>query len=191
MSNIARVTLSALRYGQVCQNVLHFQHKLAVWDAQSIVTDIVNNWIPQAIRFSGTQCVYKSVLAQCVNEPTLPTFTLAINIAGTQFDDQRCPGTTASVVKLSTGTGGRHGRGRIFFPGPASDAFQFGVHQATFSGQAQGFLDTLMAHYGPEGSSDLRLGILNRATKQLTFVTGMQLRTVPGVQRRRNIGIGI
>lgn len=191
MGNIARVTLSGLRYGQVTQNVLHFDHQTEIWDPQAIVTDIVNNWIPQAIRFSGTQFFYKSVLAQCVNDPTKPTFTLAVNIAGTQFDDQRCPGTTASVIKLSTGTGGRHGRGRIFFAGPASDAFQFGIHQATFSGQAAGFLATLMARYGPGGTSNLRLSILNRSNNTLIPVTGMQLRTVPGVQRRRNIGIGI
>lgn len=191
MGNIARVTLSGLRYGQVCQTVVHFDHQTEIWDAQAIVTEIVNNWLPQAIRFSGTEFFYKSVLAQCINDPTKPTFTLAINIAGTQFDDQRCLGFVCSVIKLSTGTGGRHGRGRIFFPGPASDAFQFGVHQATFTAQAAGFLNTLMQRYGPGGTSDLRIGLLNRTTHTLTPVTGMQLRAVPGVQRRRNIGIGI
>lgn len=191
MGNIARVTISGLRYNQVTQNVLHFDHQTEVWDAQSIAVEIANNWIPQAIKFSGTQFSYRSILVQCVNDPTKPTFTLAINIAGTQFDDQRCQGYVASVIKLASGTGGRHGRGRIFFAGPASDAFQFGFHQATFSGQAAGFLNTLMARYGPGGSSNLRLGILNRSTKTLTPVTGMTLRPIPGVQRRRNIGIGV
>lgn len=191
MSNIARVTISGLRYNQVTQNVLHFEHQTEVWDAGAIAVEILNNWIPQAIKFSGTQFSYRSILVQCVNDPTLPTFTLALNVAGTQFDDQRCQGYVTSVIKLATNTGGRHGRGRIFFAGPASDAFQFGFHQATFSSQAAGFLATLMARYGPGGSSNLRLGILNRATKTLTPVTGMTLRPIPGVQRRRNIGIGV
>lgn len=191
MPNIARVTISGLRYNQVTQNVLHFEHQTEVWDAQAIAVEIANNWIPQAIRFSGTQFSYRQILVQCVNDPTKPTFTLAINVAGLQFDDQRCSGVMSSVIKLASGLGGKHGRGRIYFAGPASDAFQFGFHQATFSSQAAGFLNTLMARYGPGGTSNLRLGILNRATGVLTPVTGMTLRPVPGTQSRRNIGIGI
>jgi hypothetical protein len=51
---------------------------------------------------------------------------------------------------------------------------------------------TLMGVYGPSGSSTYRLSIVpSKAPFTVRSVTSMQIAPTLGVQRRRNIGIGV
>lgn len=191
MAFFARATFSGLRYGQLCQNVVHFEWLGISWDPVAIANHLAANWLPKVVWFSGTGFRYSAVLVQDATNPNLQTATLSVDLAGNVFDDNRCPPFVACVLKIQTLQGGRSGRGRIFLPGVAHDSMQNGLFQANFQQTRQPRIDELKVLYGLSGTSQLRLGLFNRTTNAFNGMSNLTLRPVPGVQRRRNIGIGV
>jgi hypothetical protein len=191
MAEIARVTISGSDYGQLTQNVLHFEWLGVSWDPTAIAAEIVAGWMPNILWFSKSNFRYNSILVQHATQPTLQTVNLPIVVDGNVVNDPRMPPFVACVLKISTLQGGRTGRGRIFLAGVGADSLTSGVFTASFISTRQPKIDALKARYGLSGSSQLRLGLFNRTTNAFNGMSNLVLRPTPGVQRRRNIGIGV
>lgn len=191
MPRVVRVTISGLDYNQVTQNVLHFRHVADPYNAQAIAAEIIAGWIPNVQFFSKSNFSYRNVLVQDIEVPANPTASIPINMAGFGASSTRAPSFWSAVIKIQTPVGGRHGRGRIFLAGLHADAFESGILGSLFQTQALDHLNALIARYGPTGTSDLRLVVLNRVDNSQSDMVNLVLRPIPGIQRRRNIGIGI
>lgn len=190
-----RVVISALEYGQTCQNVLHFTNPDGFLTPQQIATDVFNNWVMKVSENQNGQLIYTSILVQNLDDPNLAPFNLIVARQGQSFNDRRIPASLAGVIKLSTARAGKHGRGRVFLAGVVSDHMQDGQYTPTgLVFLQQNMVDPLFAAYGPSSTiSPLLLCVREKLQGGFALhpVIAMQLRSVIGVQRRRTIGVGV
>jgi len=194
MSN-HRVVVTGLMYGQTCQNVLHFINPDGLQTPQQMAIDINTHWVLPISNNINGQLIFTSILVQNLDDPQLAPFNLIIARQGQSFNDRRVPSTLCHVIKLSTTRAGKHGRGRSYIPGVTSDSMQDG--QFTPTGLVflqQNMVDPLFAAYGPSSTiSPLNLCVKEKTQGGFVLhpVIAMQLRSVIGFQRRRNIGVGV
>lgn len=189
-----RITCTCTHQGSINQNVLHFINTDGALTLEQCTIDIRDNWLAKAVLHQGNDTRWININAQNLDNPLAAPFSLVTDLPGANSAADRCPSFVCFVFKLSTLTGGRHGRGRIFMPGVHQDNF---VNNVITSGNLlqwqNDFIAPVMARYGPDHTSPLRLCV--RANMPdgpvLNPVIAMQLRTILGVQRRRNTGVGI
>lgn len=189
-----RVTVTGFLFGQTCQNVIHLEDPDGAVGLATTCTLIRDNWVNKHTINQGNNVRYTNILASDADNPAVAPFSLTIDRSGQGLSAERCPSFACFVMKLLTAVGGRHGRGRVFFPGPAPDNFQFGVLTSGFITQwNDNVITPIMAAFGPSGSTALRLCVRARMPDGPDYnrVVSCQLRPVLGVQRRRNIGVGI
>jgi len=196
---VIRVVMSGTFYGQVCQNVLHFHKVDGVWPAQvvTLLADLRDNWL------SGTHGVrteqndrafWTEIRAYNCDTPTLTPLTLTISLQGTDGNaSTQLLSYVCYILRLRASSGGRKGRGRIYIPGP-----RFGYYiNGSLSASAITALNQVtaqLAKYLDGGASPWTVGISPRGTGEATdFIPAstMQFAPISGVQRRRNIGVGV
>lgn len=192
MPNIFRVTTVGLMYGQEIQNVLHFHGPSSDPAELSALADhVATNWIGVVKLQQTASLVYTGVRVRML-ESQFPTFTKTVNIPGSFGADDQVSTMLAFVLRLRSAVIGKHGRGRLYIGGVLKGWTTNGlVTQAQLDVWATR-ISTLMGIYGPNGSSNYRLTICpHKAPFNINDVTSMQIASKLGVQRRRNIGIGV
>lgn len=191
---VFKVTLSQLWRGQTIQNVLHFRDTGTGSLTDLMVADeMVAGWIPAVSFIQVNELAYTSITVQRMQQPD-PPFVKAVNILGNQGASPRLFTFTSFVLQFRTAVGGRTGRGRAYIAGHVEGAFVNGlieVGQKNFWNNQ--IIPAIMARYGPAGNSELEIGLGPRGNETNGFkpINNMQIRTVAGMQRRRNIGTGI
>jgi len=187
-----RATLMAQHMGQAHQNVLHFQKSGAVTlDASNLANDLKDYWCQIWKPGVASNFTYTNIHVQQLGS-TDPPFDLAVSITGTGSAEAGTLPFMALNIRLQTAFGGRHGRGRFYHAGLNPGHLSYGVIQPSIVTYFTGICTSLMARYGPTGASDFQIGVMSRVASS-TFhpVTSMTVDTIPRVQRRRNIGVGI
>jgi len=194
--SILRVTTSAVCFGQVMQNVLHFKDPVGLPPPRTVAASIRDIWLTQMKKHQGSSLRWTSILVQQIDVPGALGFNLPIAL-----DGESGSGTinlhpfACALLKLQTGVGGRHGRGRIYVPFPALDNYEFGnltVERRAFW-EAQ-FLTQVRAAYIAPASAGFFLGIMPRggtSSADFKLVETINIRNTAAVQRRRGMGIGI
>lgn len=195
MSN-HRVTISGVWYLQTFQNVLHFHNADGLMTPSAIANDVLNNWVQKFKLRQVSSLKYTNILVQNEDNPDLAPFSLAIDVPGTHFNEDRMPSFTCLVLKKLTERAGRHGRGRTFLAGPSTDDAQVGILTSSFiAGFATNCLNPVKAAYvGPGHTSALDLCVKENVAGGPDIyhpLIDLQLRNTYGVQRRRNIGVGV
>lgn len=188
-----RVTNSCIVDGQTCQNVLHFACSPGL-QANTIAETIAAQWLDQMRPFQHTGAVWVSVQAHRIDPGGLVTFTKPISIAGSGDTEREADNPTLSrKLLLKSNTGGRHGRGRIYIPGTTQASWAMGRVKPASLTAGQAIITTLMQRFtGLNPSTGLNLVIKTRAnTTGAVFVDFIEQASILGVQRRRNIGVGI
>lgn len=191
--SVIRVTISGVCLGQTMQNVLHFTNPDDTLTLPAVCTDIRDNWLASMSNCSTSSFTYTLVRADRVDVASPPSpATLAVAVAGVGTP------TTNHVVlcfifKLRTGVGGRRGRGRIYTMAPRADWISNSVPTGAGSAFMTGtVIPALLARYGPTGASPLILGVASRDDPtDIKSVESIAVANYMGVQRRRNIGVGI
>lgn len=191
MAQRVRVTCTGLIYGQTCQNVLHFTNLNDVFNGALIAAEINANWIEYIKALQTSHFTWTNILVQNLDNAATPTFSLVISKQGGGLNEPRVPPFAALVLKISTTLGGRRGRGRVYIGGMVSLAFELGVFTSSFMTQIATQTANIKSRYGPTGASELRLGVMRRDTGEISPLVDIQGRGTLGVQRRRNIGVGV
>jgi hypothetical protein len=195
---IFRAVLNCLYYGQVCQNVMHFKKSDGVWpgDANALAVALRDHWIggTQGIRFrQEATCTWNQIQIYDAEDPNRAPAQLAIAVSGyeTSFTGA-LPSFMAAILQIRSFVGGKHGRGRIYVPGITTGQFVLGSLGAPAIAAWDTTLAQLTAAFLQSGSSQFTLGIAPRATPA-NFLSADVIRIAshPGVQRRRNIGVGV
>lgn len=190
-----RVVISSLYLGQLCQNVLHFDNPDGATQPQAIAQDVFDNWIMKVTIHTGSAVNYFNVLVQNLSNPNEAPFSLAVNRSGQSFAANTMGPFTCKVFKFLTARAGRHGRGRCFIPGIDAQHITLGqLNSGYITNVNSQVITPIMARFGPGGTSNLNLCVReNDGTDVGIFnpVISIQCRAQLGVQRRRNIGIGV
>lgn len=187
-----RVTTVGMMYGQQCQNVFHFTGPSSdPGELQTLADHVAANWLAQIrLRHTGS-VVYQAIKVRML-ESQFPTHIKTVNVPGSWGADNEVSTVLCFLLRLRSAEIGRRGRGRLYIPGVLKG---WTINGLVTESQILGWDQTianLMAVYGPNGSSSYRLTIVpSKPPFDTREVVSMQIAPALGVQRRRNIGIGV
>lgn len=193
---IFRVTINMLFYGQVCQNVLHFEKADAVFstDGPALADSIDSVWIANVkVPLAGDVNFYQIRVDDAEHDSGAPTHTKTITQNGGNGADTSCPLNLAWVLRYSTGLSGKHFHGRTFVPGMRPGYITSGLVNSTGQALWPTRINNLKAAYvGTSPSSGFSLKLYNERNRAFgaTSVSDIQLRTTPGSMRKRMLGVG-
>lgn len=180
-------------YGQIYQNVLHFFRDDVLANAPSLLADDFQNaWVNNIRGLQMGTITHTRIKVRELGSANA-TFEKVINVPGTNGGavTDIIP-FVSEILQLRTALSGRHGRGRVYIAGIKNGTFVSGFITGTRLTEWTPKITGIMAAYGPTGSSQFRLCVIPRAQfTQVKQVTAMQVASRPGVQRRRNVGVGI
>jgi len=192
MPNIFRVTTIGAMYGQQVQNVVHFTGPSSDPNELSALADhIAANWLLTIKTGQTSALVYNSIKVRLL-ESQFPTFVKTVNIPGAFGFDDEVSTVLSFILRLRSSEIGKRGRGRLYLAGVLKGWTTLGLVDSDILVAWNNRIATLMGVYGPSGSSTYRLSIVpSKAPFTVRSVTSMQIAPTLGVQRRRNIGIGV
>lgn len=189
---VFRAIVSGTMFGQTCQNVLHFAKDVTVQnDALFLAQSLRDDWCVQ-IRFRmGNEANFTTVEVRELTNPNTVPAVVSVNLSGTAGGIPNTFPFAAYKIKLSTQALGRVGRGRFFVWGIGPGSMQAGILLPGVITAWEGTLATLKQKYGTAPTSGYSLVIAPRNNPtNFKLVTDMRIAPIPGVMRRRNIGVG-
>lgn len=194
--SVARVTLSCLYGGSVIQNVFHFQKSDYVTaDLTALLTNFKNLFLDQYRNFMVAEVQVLTAHAEELQTGGGGDIAdLSIAQTGAGGSDTRVPLQLAMVIQLKSGIAGRRNRGRIFAFGITCNWLLNGLWNPTNVANAQGWCNTLKGRWcGTASTAGWGLVIhgKNDEAGDFRIVNDMVVRTTPGTQRRRQVGVGI
>lgn len=192
MANVYRVTLTQSLWGETLQNVLHFTHADAnPLSMADLVTDLETTWIPHVKWIQQDQLRYVGARVQIL-ESQFAAYSKALNISGSAGGSNDYKTYNAHILQLRTALAGRTGRGRQYIGGVALNLTDKGIIKSDIITSWGNHIATLVGQYCNTGVSEFRL-VVNPHTNvdQSKEVTSITLNPIEGIQRRRNIGVGI
>lgn len=192
---LLRCTISMLEYGQLCQNVLHFDYPdMPGTTGLSLAADMVHSgWVANIkLPISGNILFTSLRMDDIGGGPGGGTFTKLISDVGAQDMDSFIPLNTAWKLRFGTGLSGRRNRGRCFIPGIRTGYNTSGFINALGISQWTTPLANLVGLFAAGGSSELTLQIKRSSLSgpDPIPVTSIQLSNTPGSMRSRMIGVG-
>ena len=196
--SIFRVTLTGTLFGQIVQNVQHFN-----WpdggpaNGPALVCDEYDSkWLLNLKNPVSSVVQYISIHAEKLQAGGGgPSFTKSINQLGLAPADTNIALNNAYVLKFSTGLAGRHNRGRCYVPGFRAGWLTNGVINSGGQGAWATQITNLNGFFtSPSGTSFMLLHIMPKGAYQAAdgkAVTNIALRLTPGSMRRRMVGVGV
>jgi len=190
-----RVTFTGIYNNSVtCQNVVAFDQPDSVLTDQQVANELRDNWLTIIAAGQVNTFAWRNISVTRLGSNTSP-LNLAINVQGVDGVDN-LGGTQITCVKwrIHTGLAGKRGRGRIYLPAFRSVYWSAGQLTATGITNITPRITAIKARYVGSGSSGpIKLGIQGRDLQAGGFIAAddISLSLTPGVQRRRNLGVGI
>lgn len=189
-----RVTLIGTYVGQTFNNVLNFDNTGAVMTAAQVADELIAFWVAQVRAQQTNNTIYTGVRVQPMEAGNPASVFKPVVLAGLKTTFSGNMPFICGVLKIGTAFGGKQGRGRIYVPG----LMGLGVTDGLFTLAALTTINDqivlpLNAQFnGLTGTSALRLGVMGKAVSSPFHVmTNLSIRSVLGIQRRRQIGVGI
>lgn len=189
---VFRVTLSQIHFGCMVQNVLHFKKSDSVdADRATLAAEIVASYIPNMKTRQSQNLTYTQIRVHVLGESLAP-YVLNVSTPGTVTGSAQELTFVSHVVRLNTAFAGRRGRGRWYIGGVPLNLSSSGILSSAAITAWNTVLASIMAVWGPSGSSNFDLGVQNGSeSDDFHAVTALTLNPIPRVQRRRNLGVGI
>lgn len=193
--SVERVTFTGTHYGLVvCQNVVAFINPDGVLSVAAVATELRDNWCTLLAAGQTTQFGWRNITVDRVGSGLAP-YNLPIAVNGLDGSDASAAvPVITQKFRIHTGVAGRKGRGRIYLPGYRQAYWVQGQLTATGITNMTIRLNAITARYvGGARTSQLGLGICKRGNDSTAYIPAdfLSLSLTPGVQRRRNVGVGI
>lgn len=189
-----RIDLLQQYRGRQVQNTFYVSNPEGSMPLDVVANNIEAAWIPPFRGSQFTSHLYHTIIVTRV----LPTgnplqHVKAINILGTG-SSLTLHGSLSYVIKFGSGLAGRKNRGRYYIAGVASGFFETSTEIISAAGNTffTNMCNQLKAAFtGNTPSSGLGLVIWHRGPEpSTTSVVQITQRSVLGLQRRRNVGVG-
>jgi len=192
---IIRVTFTGQRWAVInSQNVVAFDNVDDALNDASIAADLSGGWCTMLAAGQSNTFGWRNISIEHVGSGLAPAnFPIVVNgLDGTSNTD----GTEVvnQKFRIHTATAGRSGRGRIYLPGYRQTLWSSGQLNATGITNMTIRLNAIKGAYvGTGRTSTLWLGVLKRTGAAGDFkpAVNLTLSLTPGIQRRRNYGVGI
>lgn len=190
---IARVTISAIQWGQTYQNVIHLTNGEGSYNATNIKDAILNYWIPAVKIQQLSSLQYQLIQVRDMGVVGGLTSNFSILVNGTGGNGTESWGPLSQLYSLHTLTGGHAGRGRVYIGGTSS----VNVAQGRWISPMQDAMNTIASNLmtrftGASPTSGFNLAVCKREVLPTVHeVVEIIAKNIPGVIRRRNIGVGI
>lgn len=190
---VARVTIHQLWFGQVVQNVMHFDYGETAYNPDTIKAKMESDWIPQFRPLQLSSLSYFKIQVRnmsAIGGLTSDYVTSFVGSAGSAVEGW---GPLCYLFSLKTLTGGHSGRGRIYIAGSyPGNVVQGRFISASMTQQATCAANLTSRFLGATPSTGLNLSVCTRENLPTPLhVTQIIPRDIPAVQRRRNIGVGM
>lgn len=191
---IFRVTLTGVRWGKLTmQNCLHFEDVSSLMTDEQVATELATNWcVMWAVRQSNNFGWRNISVFRPGTSATPSNFPIVVN--GTDGVDN-LGGTCVTNLKIRilTAFAGKRGRGRFYLPAVRDQYIELGEYNATAITNITPTITSVTNRYkSVGGTGPLQLGVRGRGDNdEFHPMLNLTMSTVPGIQRRRNIGIGI
>lgn len=191
---VFRCTMDQIFRGQTLQNVIHVSTGGAAMTQVQVADAMADAWV-NSIRFiQVNELNYVSLKVQQLGAGIGPPFVKAMNVLGSQGASSSTLTFSAFVIKCTAFAPGRKAFGRAFIGGHVGGAFVNGIIEI---GQQNFWNNTVLPNLrsklmGLTPSSGLNWGLItNKDPSTFRSVEEIQIRSIAGAQRRRNIGTGI
>lgn len=191
---VIEVTLTGTILGQTHENIFHMQK--SPWnpltDYAPMAAHLNANWLGQVKTFAPVEFVWTNIRLKNITTPAEPVFSQDIMTQGTSSGIEGMPPFVCFLFRFQTATGGRTGKGRYYQSSPNPGHVVRGLFTASMLAFYAPKLVALANFYGPAHSSDYLLGVCTRGNAaSFKGVQAITMDTIPRVQRRRNIGVGL
>lgn len=190
--SVWRMTLTGTMYNQKIQNVLHFNNPENVANITTMRNYMVNDWILFLRTIQNVNFTWTSLqMAELVSNASPPYVEALTNMPGGLSGPGALP-FVCGVFSLRTSLGGRSGRGRFYMGGVHQESLLNGqLHPNALLAYNDVALQ-LKQRFCEGGSLLINLAVCERSAFPSPLITTNIIpRSVLGVQRRRNINVGI
>lgn len=189
---IARVTIHQTWFSQICQNVIHLDNGEGSYDPAAINAAIGTYWIPAVRQVQLGTVNYFRVSVRNMGVIGGLTTDYPYNVNGGSGSAVEGWGPLCYLWSFQTETGGHSGRGRVYIAGCYPGNVVTGRFISASMDQQVAQVALLLTRFtGASPTSGYNLAVCKRENLPTPhYVTNIVVRSVPGVQRRRNIGVG-
>jgi hypothetical protein len=189
--SIERVTLTSFMFGQLIQNVMHFNNPDGVLTGAQIAEELRVNFCTVIKSSQNANYTWNSCTVQRLSSPLPSSTTVAFvpipgALAGTTSQTM-----LAVVFRVRTGLAGRKNRGRFYIAGVQPDNVQLNIMLPAAVVLWQNIATSLSNRYKSGGTGPINIGVMTRGdTSSFKLATSISIATIFGSQRRRNTGVG-
>lgn len=193
--SVHEVVVTGIHYSSItCQNVLHFYNPDGVLTEAQIASDVHLNYCTVLAAGQTSQFGWRSISSRKMGSGLAPyVFPFVLNGADLSDASLAVPAVCVKF-RLLTPTAGRRGRGRIYVPGFRQAYWNAGQITSTGITNITPRINAIKAAYVNAGhTSYLSLVVIRRGGSEadMHFVSDIVLSNTPGIQRRRNLLVGI
>jgi hypothetical protein len=178
-----------------CQNVVHFadRSEFPLTHTQ-VMVELRDNWLAIMATRQTNKYGWRNITIQTVGSGANPSsFPIVVNGAD-GVDNIGGTMVTNLKLRINTDFAGKKGKGRIYMPALRDQFWESGQIQASAIPQINTMVNALQARYQNVGGlGPLILGVHGRGPEASGFHACVTLTysLIPGIQRRRNLGVGI
>jgi hypothetical protein len=181
------LTVNTTQAGQPAQNVLGFAvNDLTFPTVEQFVQLLDAYWgVFRTVTAADTSCTGGTV-RQAKTEGVVWELSAPANPAGSSTAGTTSVAAYCAMVKWSTATGGRSGKGRTYLPGVPKDAIAVGGR--SFTPTYASAVATAITNYRTHAqwaTMDCHPAVLSRVDQAEYPITAGALAAIPGIQRRR------
>lgn len=189
--SIVRVITSQSLWGQLVQNVMHFQNPDGALSALEIKDEVFTSLWTRLRNHQNTNLIYNSMSVQIVDSSGHSPDVFSLGGLHGSLDGDSYHPSIAVLFSIQTAFGGRHGHGRFYMCGLHFDFIEHGVIRPDIFALYQGDATFIANRFKSGGSGPLTLGVCPRSDpSDFKGMTDLIAKPTVGIQRRRNIGVG-
>jgi hypothetical protein len=191
---VFRATLTGIRWGKVTmQNVLHFEDVSSTMTDEQVMIELRDNWCTLWRPIQSNTFGWRNISVFRTGSSITPSnFPVVVN--GTDgVDNIGGQNVTTLKVRINTFFAGKQGRGRFYLPGVRDQYLEFGEYIAAAMTTFNTVVQLVKTRYQSVGGvGPLQLGVRGRGSNaEFHPMSNLTIGSVPGIQRRRNVGVGL
>jgi hypothetical protein len=193
--SLIRTIVTSLYLGQRIQNVMVFDKPdFITADLNTLCQTLRDQWVFRIKQQQNAGFAYQNITAQKIEAAPAPPFLLDIlgntgALAGNGYHP-----SVAMVYSFRTHLATKAGRGRIYIGGIHGESILNGQFHPTVAGSFALIATQLTSLFAEGGSNPFHLMVGPRASTDSTdykAVVQIIARPICGIQRRRNINVGV
>jgi len=190
--SVWRATLTGTMYNQKMQNVLHFNNQDNAMPVATMAQHLRNEFILDLRTIQNVNFSWNSIqLQELVLNPAPPYVEALTNMPG-GLAGLGAPPFVCGLFSIRTGIGGRSGRGRFYMGGVHQESVSNGQLHPNALLAYQDVANFIKNRFKVGGSIAMTMVVCNRdIPPSQAGMINIVARSQFGVQRRRNINVGI